>query len=82
VSGGRSLSFDTTGAGAATPRPSGPEVRERAATTVPGRPLLSVGTTAAVAGLVLVVLGSTTSDQALCSDHPTQPVVNTGTLYQ
>jgi regulator of protease activity HflC (stomatin/prohibitin superfamily) len=65
VSGGRSLSVDTTGGGGAAPRPSGPEVREHAAVTVPGRPLLSVGTAAAVAGIVLVVLGITTHDPAL-----------------
>jgi len=59
------VSVDPPGPGAAAPRPSDPQVRERAAATVAGRPLLSGGTAAAVAGIALLVLGIKTSDPAL-----------------
>jgi regulator of protease activity HflC (stomatin/prohibitin superfamily) len=59
------VSADSTGAGAAAPRPSGPQVQERTAATVPGRPLLGAGTAAALAGIALLVLGIKTSDPAL-----------------
>ena len=59
------MSVDPPGPGAAAPRPSDPQVRERAAATVAGRPLLSGGTAAAVAGIALLVLGIKTSDPAL-----------------
>jgi len=63
--GGRSVSFDPPGPGAAAPYPSGPQVRERTAATVPGRPLLGAGTAAAVVGIALLVLGIKTSDTAV-----------------
>jgi regulator of protease activity HflC (stomatin/prohibitin superfamily) len=63
--GGRSVGADTPGPGAPAARPSGPQVHERTAATVPGRPLLSAGTAAAVVGIVLLVLGIKTSDTAM-----------------
>jgi regulator of protease activity HflC (stomatin/prohibitin superfamily) len=51
------VSVDPPGPGAAAPYPAAPEVREHAAATVPGRPLLTVVTATAVAGIVLLVLG-------------------------
>jgi regulator of protease activity HflC (stomatin/prohibitin superfamily) len=59
------VSVDSTGAGAAAPDLSGPQVRERTAATVAGRPLLSAGTAAALAGIALLALGIKTSDPAL-----------------
>jgi regulator of protease activity HflC (stomatin/prohibitin superfamily) len=59
------VSVDTPGTGATASQPSDPQVRERAAATVAGRPLLSAGTAAAVAGIALLVLGIKTSDTAL-----------------
>ena len=59
------MSVDPPGPGAAAPHSSGPQIRERAAATVPGRPLLSAGTAAAVVGIALLVLGIKTSDPAL-----------------
>jgi regulator of protease activity HflC (stomatin/prohibitin superfamily) len=59
------VSVDTPGTGATASQPSDPQVRERAAATVAGRPLLSAGTAAAVVGIVLLVLGIKTSDTAL-----------------
>ena len=59
------MSVDPPGPGAAAPYPSGPQVHERAASTVPGRPLLSAGTAAAVVGIALLVLGIKTSDPAV-----------------
>jgi regulator of protease activity HflC (stomatin/prohibitin superfamily) len=59
------VSVDPPGPGAAAPHPSGPQVRERAAATVAGRPLLSAGTAATVAGIALLVVGIKTADTAL-----------------
>jgi hypothetical protein len=64
---------------AAGPAPAA-EVTEFAATTLPGWPVLlgvivdlDPERKAAMVSNMLVVL---------CSEHPTQPIVNTGTLYQ
>jgi regulator of protease activity HflC (stomatin/prohibitin superfamily) len=59
------VGVDNPGPGATAPRPSGPQVRERTAATVPGRAMLSAGTAAAVVGILLLVLGIKTSDPAL-----------------
>jgi regulator of protease activity HflC (stomatin/prohibitin superfamily) len=59
------VSVDPPGPGATAAYPSGPQVRERAAATVQGRPLLGAGTAAVVVGIVLLVLGIKTSDPAL-----------------
>jgi len=54
-----------TGAGAVTPGPSGPEIRERAAAAAPGRPVLAGVVVAAVAGIVLLGEGSVHSAKGL-----------------
>jgi len=59
------VSVDPPGAAATAAHPYSPQVHERTAATVPGRPLLSAGTVAAVAGIALLVLGIKTSDPAL-----------------
>jgi len=51
------VSVDATGTDASTPRPSGPEIRERAAWTLPGRLALSVAVAAGVVGIGLLVSG-------------------------
>ena len=51
------MSVDATGTDASTPRPSGPEIRERAAWTLPGRLALSVAVAAGVVGIGLLVSG-------------------------
>ena len=58
------MSVDT-GAGAVTPGPSGPEIRERAAAAAPGRPVLAGVVVAAVAGIVLLGEGSVHSAKGL-----------------
>jgi regulator of protease activity HflC (stomatin/prohibitin superfamily) len=59
------VSVDTTGAGATAPRPSGPEVSEHTAATLPGRPLLSAGMAAGAAGIALFAVGIATSVHSL-----------------
>jgi regulator of protease activity HflC (stomatin/prohibitin superfamily) len=59
------VSVDTTGAGAAAPHPPGPEVRERAASTLPGLLMVCVGVALAVLGIPLFVMGITTHNAAL-----------------
>jgi regulator of protease activity HflC (stomatin/prohibitin superfamily) len=59
------VSVDATGTGAAAPRPSGPEIRERPATTLPGRLALSVAVAAGVVGIGLLVSGISGSETAL-----------------
>jgi regulator of protease activity HflC (stomatin/prohibitin superfamily) len=59
------VSVDNPGPGAPAPHSSGSQVHERTAATVLGRPMLSAGTAAAVAGIVLLVLGIKTSDTPL-----------------
>ena len=59
------MSVDTTGAGAAAPHPPGPEVRERAASTLPGLLMVCVGVALAVLGIPLFVMGITTHNAAL-----------------
>ncbi len=59
------MSVDATGTGAAAPRPSGPEIRERAATTLPGRLALIVAVAAGVVGIGLFASGVSTPDTAL-----------------
>jgi regulator of protease activity HflC (stomatin/prohibitin superfamily) len=51
------VSVDATGTDATAPRPSGPEIRERAAWTLPGRLALSVVLAAGVVGIGLLVSG-------------------------
>jgi regulator of protease activity HflC (stomatin/prohibitin superfamily) len=51
------VSVDATGTDASTPRPSGPEIRERAAWALPGRLALSVAVAAGVVGIGLLVSG-------------------------
>ncbi len=51
------MSVDATGTDATAPRPSGPEIRERAAWTLPGRLALSVVLAAGVVGIGLFVSG-------------------------
>src|SRR5208282_2446094 len=55
--GGRSVSVDATGTGAAAPRPSAPEIRERAAATVPGQLVLIVVLIAGIAGIGVIGTG-------------------------
>jgi regulator of protease activity HflC (stomatin/prohibitin superfamily) len=55
----------TTGTGATAPRPPSPELRERAAWTLPGRLGLSVAVAAAVVGIGLLSSGISGSDTAL-----------------
>jgi regulator of protease activity HflC (stomatin/prohibitin superfamily) len=59
------VSIDTTGAGAAAPYPPGPEVRERAASTLPGTLLGCVAGIAAVLGLGFLVHGIIARSAAL-----------------
>ena len=51
------MSVDATGTDATAPRPAGPEIRERAAWTLPGRLALSVAVAAGVVGIGLLVSG-------------------------
>jgi regulator of protease activity HflC (stomatin/prohibitin superfamily) len=59
------VSVDTTGAGAPAPRPSVPEVHERAAAAIPGWPVLAGVVIAGIAGIALVVTGITGKTPAL-----------------
>jgi regulator of protease activity HflC (stomatin/prohibitin superfamily) len=59
------VSVDATGTGAAAPRPSGPEIRERAAWTLPGRLGFSVAVALAVVGIGLFASGFSPTDSAL-----------------
>jgi regulator of protease activity HflC (stomatin/prohibitin superfamily) len=59
------VSVDATGTGAAVPRASGPEIRERAAWTLPGRLALSVAVAVAVVGIGLFSSGLSGSETAL-----------------
>jgi regulator of protease activity HflC (stomatin/prohibitin superfamily) len=59
------VSVDATGTGVAAPRPSGPEIRERAAWTLPGRLALSVAVAVAVVGIGLFSSGLSGSETAL-----------------
>ncbi len=59
------MSVDTTGRGAAAPRQSGPELRERAASTLPGLLMVCVAAALAVLGIPLFVVGITTKNTAL-----------------
>ena len=59
------MSVDTTGAGAPAPRPSVPEVHERAAAAIPGWPVLAGVVIAGIAGIALVVTGITGKTPAL-----------------
>ena len=59
------MSVDPPGPGAAAPYPSGPEIQEHDAATMPGRQLLSAATVAAAAGIALLALGIATSVHAL-----------------
>ena len=51
------MSVDATGTDATAPRPGDPEIRERAAWTLPGRLALSVAVAAGVVGIGLLVSG-------------------------
>jgi regulator of protease activity HflC (stomatin/prohibitin superfamily) len=51
------VSVDATNTGAPAPRPSGPEIRERAAWTLPGRLALSVILAVGIVGIGLLVSG-------------------------
>jgi len=51
------VSVDATGTGAAAPRPSAPEIRERAAATVPGQLVLIVVLIAGIAGIGVIGTG-------------------------
>ena len=51
------MSVDATGTGAAAPRPSAPEIRERAAATVPGQLVLIVVLIAGIAGIGVIGTG-------------------------
>jgi len=59
------VSVDATGTGATAPRPSGPEIRERAARTLPGRLALSVAVALGVVGIGLFSSGFTPVNSAL-----------------
>ena len=59
------MSVDTTGRGAAAPRQPGPELHERAASTLPGLLMVCVGAALAVLGISLFVVGITTKNTAL-----------------
>jgi regulator of protease activity HflC (stomatin/prohibitin superfamily) len=59
------VSVDAIGASATAPRPSGPEVRERPAWTLPGRLALSVAVALAVVGIGLLSSGVSGSETAL-----------------
>jgi regulator of protease activity HflC (stomatin/prohibitin superfamily) len=59
------VSVDTTDAGAPAPRPSVPEVHERAAAAIPGWPVLAGVVIAVIAGIALVVTGITGKTSAL-----------------
>ncbi len=51
------MSVDATGAGATAPRPSGPEIRERPAVTLPGQLVLGVAVAVSVVGIWFFVSG-------------------------
>jgi regulator of protease activity HflC (stomatin/prohibitin superfamily) len=59
------VSVDAIGASATAPRPSGPEIRERPAWTLPGRLALSVALAAGVVGIGLLSSGISGSETAL-----------------
>jgi regulator of protease activity HflC (stomatin/prohibitin superfamily) len=59
------VSVDTTGRGAAAPHQPGPELRERAASALPGLLMVCVGAALAVLGIPLFVVGITTKNTAL-----------------
>jgi regulator of protease activity HflC (stomatin/prohibitin superfamily) len=59
------VSVDATGTGAAAPRPSGPEIRERAAWTLPGRLAASVVVAVGTVGIGLLVSGLSEGSSAL-----------------
>jgi regulator of protease activity HflC (stomatin/prohibitin superfamily) len=59
------VSVDTNGVGAAGPHQPGPEIRERAATVLPGVPLACVGGAVAVLGIGLLVNGITMPNSSL-----------------
>ena len=59
------MSVDTNGVGAAGPHQPGPEIRERAATVLPGVPLACVGGAVAVLGIGLFVNGITMPNSSL-----------------
>jgi regulator of protease activity HflC (stomatin/prohibitin superfamily) len=59
------VSVNSTPAPVTAPSPSGPEVRERAATTLPGRLVLAVALAAGIVGIGLFVSGVRAPDTAL-----------------